>query len=167
MKPSLKKLYDANIDDFGNLEPDQILGLTIYAEARGEIRAGRIAVGTVILERVDHRGWDGDNIIDVCLWPFQFSCYLKYDPQRIALVRIATDFLSYYRNSAPLMECANIAWGLIKGTIPRDPELAVAHCCQYMNPETAEPGQEEKLLKAGMKIVKEVGAHRFYEEGRG
>jgi len=162
MKPSLQKLYDQNIDDFGNLDPDQIMGLTIYAEARGETRAGRIAVGTVILERVDHRKWDGENIIDVCLLPYQFSCYLKSDPQRIALVRIATDFLSYYRNSGPLMECANIARGLIAGTIPRDPELAAAHVCQYMNPKTAEPGQEAKLLKAGMKIIKELGAHRFY-----
>lgn len=162
MKPAIKKLYDANIDDFGNLEPDQIMGLTIYAEARGENRAGRIAVGTVILERVDHRKWDGDNIIDVCLLPYQFSCYLKSDPQRITLVRIATDFLSYYRNSMPLMECANIARGLMNGTIPRDPELAAAHCCQYMNPKTAEPGQEARLLKAGMKVIKDVGAHRFY-----
>jgi len=162
MKPEIKKLYDSNIGDFGNLEPDQIMGLTMYAEARGENRAGRVAVGTVILERVDHRKWDGENIMDVCLLPYQFSCYLPRDPQRAKLALIAKDFPFHYRKSLPLQQCTDISRGLMDGTIPRDPELAAAHCCQYMNPKTAEPGQEARLLKSGMKIIKDVGAHRFY-----
>ena len=158
MKPAMKKLYDKNIDDFGNLEPDKIMGLTIYAEARGEIRAGRIAVGTVILERVDHREWDGKTIEEVCLWPYQFSCYLPRDPNRIQLFRIAQNFAFHYRQSLPLSQCADIAKGLIDGTIPRDPDLAAVHCCQYL---TTAAKKDVDWWKA-MQFVKKIGAHEFY-----
>jgi spore germination cell wall hydrolase CwlJ-like protein len=158
MKPAIKKMYDANIGDFGNLEPDQLMGLTIYAEARGEIRAGRIGVGTVILERVDHRKWDGESIIDVCLWPYQFSCYLPGDPNRAQLVRIAKDFPFHYRASLALSQCADIARGLIDGTIPRDPELAAANCCQYLTTAAKKGADWWKT----MKFIKKIGAHEFY-----
>ena len=54
--------------------------LTIYGEARGELNVGRIAVGSVILERIDLQGWMGKTIQQVCLMPYQFSCYLPDDP---------------------------------------------------------------------------------------
>ena len=65
VKDYLKRIYDANLRDFGFLSDDKLLCLTIYAEARGEPREGKIAVGSVILERVDHRNWDGKNIKEV------------------------------------------------------------------------------------------------------
>lgn len=55
MKESHKKIYNQNIKDFGKLSPSEILALTLYGEARGESREGKIGVGTVILERVQHR----------------------------------------------------------------------------------------------------------------
>ena len=158
MKPSLQKLYDANVDDFGSLEPDQVMGLTIYAEARGEIRTGRIGVGTVILERVDHRTWDGQTVMEVCLWPYQFSCYLPKDPNRAQLVRLAGDFGLFYQQSQPLRECADIARGLIDGTIPRDPDLAAVHCCQYLTTAAKKGADWWK----SMQFVKKIGAHEFF-----
>lgn len=158
MNPAAKKLYDANIDDFGHLAPDQIMALTIYGEARGEKRAGRIAVGSVILERVEHRAWDGDNIIDVCLWPYQFSIYLPGDPNRAVLKRIAENWDHYYFSSLPLQECHGIARGLIDGTIPRDPEISAAHCCQYLTTAAKEGVDWWKE----MKFIKKVGGHEFY-----
>jgi len=160
MKAALKKLYDANIDDFGHLAPDQIMALTIYGEARGEKRAGRIAVGSVILERVEHRAWDGDNIIDVCLWPYQFSIYLPGDPNRAALKRMAADWDRFHFASVPLQECFGIARGLIDGTVPRDPDLAAAHCCQYLT--TAAKANVKWWKK--MNFVKKIGAHEFYAD---
>lgn len=111
MKPALQAIYDQNIDDFGHLEPDQIMGMTIYAEARGEARYGRIAVGTVILERVDHRDWDGKTIEEVCLMPYQFSCYLPSDINRPMLKAIANSFSDYYEKSKPFCDCYEIARG--------------------------------------------------------
>jgi len=50
---------------FDSLEPWQAMGLCIEREAGGEPREGKIAVATVILERVDHRSWDGKTIKEV------------------------------------------------------------------------------------------------------
>lgn len=52
-------IKDILCNTFGHLVDSQIMGLTIYGEARGELTAGKIAVGSIILERVDHRDWDG------------------------------------------------------------------------------------------------------------
>jgi hypothetical protein len=158
MKPSLQKLYDANIADFGHLRPPQIMGLTIYAEARGEITVGKIGVGTVILERVDHRAWDGNTIMEVCLWPYQFSCYLPGDPNRRKLYVISINWDDAMTLDPALNDCYGIASGLIDGTIPRDPELALANCCQYLT--TAAKTGADWWVK--MRFLKKMGAHEFY-----
>jgi spore germination cell wall hydrolase CwlJ-like protein len=44
-----------NIKDFGKLTPEEVMALTIFGEARGESIKGKIGVGTVLLERVQHR----------------------------------------------------------------------------------------------------------------
>lgn len=158
MKPALQKLYDANVADFGHLGDAQIMGLTIYAEARGEITAGKIGVGTVILERVDHRAWDGQTIMEVCLWPYQFSCYLPEDPNRRKLFVISKNWEDAMTLDPALNDCFGIASGLIDGQIPRDPELAAAHCCQYLT-TTAKAGA---AWWKKMNFVKKLGAHEFY-----
>jgi len=158
VKPELQDLYDKNLADFGHLDPDQIAGLTIYAEARGETREGRIAVGTVILERVDHRSWDGKTIEEVCLWPYQFSCFLPNDRNRDMLKQIADEWDRHYSQSRPLQECYSTARGLIDGTIPRDPELAAGHCCQYMTAAASKVATWDD----NMKLIKKIGGHCFY-----
>ena len=61
---------------FSSLPDDQLMALCIDREARGEPTAGRIAVGSVILNRVAwgqaHEGWGklyGDSIHTVILAP--------------------------------------------------------------------------------------------------
>lgn len=59
----------------------QIFGRTLYGEARGEVRKygdrSLMAVAQVILNRMDMGSL---SIRDVCLKPFQFSCWNKVDP---------------------------------------------------------------------------------------
>lgn len=157
MRPEHRKIF-ASLADW------QLMGLCIYMEASGEPREGRIAVGTVILERVNHRDWDGNDIKSVILKPWQFSWTMPEAGESYYErgVRIAEAWVDAYRGNPALQECCAIATGLLQGAIPRDADLAAVHCCQYMNPRTAEKGQEERLLEAGMKIVKDVGRHRFY-----
>lgn len=64
------------------------LTLTMLGEARGEGKEGMIAVGWTILNRVAHPSWRGRNIIDVCLKPYQFSCWNQDDPNRKYLLGI-------------------------------------------------------------------------------
>ena len=177
MKPAKKVLYDKNIADFGHLKPYEVMGLTIYAEARGEEFRGKLGVGTVIMERVEERDWDGTNVIDVCLWPYQFSCYLPKDPNRIILLKIAKDIGSFYQKSKPLQECIDLAKGLVEDTINRDADLSESHCCQYLTSilrrlmDRQYVDEADKAKKAilnskrwwkDMQLIKVIGAHEFY-----
>jgi len=151
----------------------QLLGLNIEREASGESREGRIAVATVTLERVDHRKWDGNTIQEVILWPWQFSwtmpeaekgCsyYKEHGPMYYDhAVWIAANWVEAYAHDETLRECAAVASGMLQGTIPRDPDLAAVHCCQYLNPKTA-AGTRVKWIKAGMKPVKIIANHEFF-----
>lgn len=66
-------------------ETEVILAKTIYGEARGEHITGKEAIASVILNRVkfsEQNGgyWWGNSIKEVCLKPWQFSCWNKNDP---------------------------------------------------------------------------------------
>lgn len=152
-----KKLYNANIKDFGHLNNKQIMSLTIYGESRGEPVDGKIGVGSVILNRVDHRKWDGETIQEVCLWPYQFSCYLTGDLNRESLFWIASDFESICRKAKSFLECFDTAKGMIDGVIPRN-----TTAMQYLNPIIAAK-TKKKWLSAGMKVVMKIGNHEWFE----
>lgn len=75
-----------------HLEID-ILARTLWGEARGEGIEGMEAVANVILNRVAlarEKGgyWWGDNVIEVCQQPYQFSCWNKDDPNREKLINL-------------------------------------------------------------------------------
>lgn len=71
-----------------------IMARTIYGEARGEyacINGGLsslIAVGNVIMNRVEQQCWFGRSIRDVCLRPYQFSCWNEADINRQKLLNV-------------------------------------------------------------------------------
>jgi N-acetylmuramoyl-L-alanine amidase len=61
------------------------LARTIWGEARGEGAAGMQAVAAVILNRLSITKksggyWWGDNLIEICRKPYQFSCWNENDP---------------------------------------------------------------------------------------
>jgi len=69
---------------YRDIEAD-VLARTLWGEARGEGSAGMQAVACVILNRVRQaelrgRYWWGNNIIQVCQKPYQFSCWNRSDP---------------------------------------------------------------------------------------
>jgi hypothetical protein len=134
------------------------MALTIYGEARGEIYPGKVAVGSVIMERVDHRDWDGKTIHEVCLMPYQFSCYLPNDPNFNALRLIAVDWETKAMRSMVMSECYQVAVGLLNESIPRTPEIAATHCCQYMT-EAARKGAK---WDDNMRVVAKIGHHVFF-----
>ena len=63
-----------------------IFARTLYGEGRGEYNkpdgglAALIAIGNVIMNRVQKGGWFGKTITEVCQKPWQFSCWNKNDP---------------------------------------------------------------------------------------
>ncbi len=69
---------------YKELETDT-LARTIWGEARGEGEQGMQAVASVVMNRVAvarEKGsyWWGNNIIQVCQKPYQFSCWNRTDP---------------------------------------------------------------------------------------
>jgi N-acetylmuramoyl-L-alanine amidase len=69
---------------YSELEAD-VLARTLWGEARGEGDKGMEAVASVILNRVrvaetNGNYWWGNNIIQVCQKPYQFSCWNRSDP---------------------------------------------------------------------------------------
>lgn len=150
---NLKKLLQ---DTFGKLTDAQLLALTIYGEARGESREGKVAVGSVILERVDHRQWDGTDIKSVCLMPYQFSCFLPDDPNFNLLKKIAENWDTKAANYLVLMDCYYVAKNLIDGTLPRSKAIADAHATQYKTIACKASWADE------MKKITTIGGHQFY-----
>jgi hypothetical protein len=146
---------------FQSLDEKQIMGLTICREAGGEPDEGKVAVGTVILERVDHRAWDGNNVKEVCLMKWQFSCYNEHDKGYGKTLHMAEQWDQCFATDFSLMNCYSLAVGMLSGIIPRHPILAAAHCCQYLNPRWA-PKTKSEWLESGMKVILAVGHHEFF-----
>lgn len=90
---------EANPDLYHALEIDT-LARTMWGEARSEGTIGLQAVACVILNRVTTaqvKGgmWWGNNIIQVCHKPYQFSCWNKDDPNFRKLLAVGAENLHF------------------------------------------------------------------------
>lgn len=66
----------------------QALCLTVDGEGRGEPVIGQIAIACTIRNRVFDKRWP-DTYREVCLQPWQFSCWNQNDPNYPRLVKFA------------------------------------------------------------------------------
>lgn len=94
-------------------DPIEVLARTLYGEARGEPVRGQEAVACVILNRVARataRGtyWWGNSIVQVCLKPWQFSCWNRNDPNRPRVLAVTP------KNRA-FASCLRIARRAVRG----------------------------------------------------
>lgn len=64
----------------------EILARTLYGEARFNDLEDAEAIANVILNRVGYRNWPG-TVGEVCLQPWQFSCWLQHDEAHAANFR--------------------------------------------------------------------------------
>jgi len=87
------------------------LARTLWGEARGEGRAGMVAVAAVICNRAARPGWWGRSVAEVCLKPRQFSCWLADDPNRAGLERVGD-------GDAVFVQAQEIAAAALAGSLP-------------------------------------------------
>lgn len=161
MRKDLKLIYDANLRDFGHLPEEKIMALTLWAETRGEPIAGKVAVGTVIMNRVEHRSWDGKTVKEVCLWPKQFSCFNPNDVQRAQLVAYALRAAMFSFEESPVLnDCLIISTELLEGIIRPDRDILQSKCCQYL---TVDAKAHCNWWKK-MRFVKKIGGHEFFTD---
>jgi spore germination cell wall hydrolase CwlJ-like protein len=67
----------------GRLIPDDVWGiLCIFAEARGEVYEGQVAVGNVVRNRTRRRFFSQGTVCSTVTFPKQFSWCNASDPQR-------------------------------------------------------------------------------------
>lgn len=99
--------------NLSTLDPSIVLSLTIIGEARGEPIEGQVAVGSVIRNRLTKYNIKYKNYRDVCLEPFQFSCWNKSDPNREYLLGIAEKILiGEVITDYHLKQCQYVAAGI-------------------------------------------------------
>jgi spore germination cell wall hydrolase CwlJ-like protein len=96
-----------NLSDMNDLE---VVARTIWGEARNQGLSGMTAVGCVIQNRVKIGGWFGGTPREVCLKPYQFSCWNKDDPNRAKLLSV-TSADPQYQNAL------SIANSVLTGTL--------------------------------------------------
>lgn len=124
------------------------LALTIMGEARGEGKEGMEDVGHTIINRVAHPSWRGNTILDVCLKPYQYSCWNKGDPNRFFMLGINEDDPLY-------VKALSIADSLIAGALPDTTDGAT----YYYRIGSATP-----LWAAGKQACYISGNHEFFKD---
>jgi N-acetylmuramoyl-L-alanine amidase len=68
-----------------------VFARTLWGEGRSTGASGMTHIASVIMNRIDHPRWWGDDVIDVCQAPFQFSCWNDNDPNLPKLLAVTTD----------------------------------------------------------------------------
>jgi len=148
---------------FNKLSDEELLALCIDREARGEPEDGKVAVGSVVLNRV---AWGkrfpvwgklyGNSIKSVILAPAQFSWTIEnpLEPNYLGAVEIAKNFqraLNDPKIGKSLAECLRIATGLLSGEIKRN-TVAMYYHEQSIRPKWAK--EKTELIR--------IGNHIFY-----
>jgi len=146
---------DKGVDIFHSIPESQLLTLCLYGEARGEPLEGKVAVASVVVNRLKHKGWFGKTLREVILKPWQFSCFNPGDPNRETLERIAGDFCEYLNKYEALRECYWVAVGFLDGWLRSN----VKGATHYHNVTLIPPN-----WTVGMKRIRQIGMHQFWQE---
>lgn len=92
----------------------EVLAQTLFGEARARDVEDAEAIACVVLNRVGYRNWPG-TIAEVCLQPWQFSCWLQHDD---AHARNLQRILTANRNTSPWFDlCWQIAERAVAGKL--------------------------------------------------
>lgn len=109
------------------------LARTIWGEARGEGQDGMTAVANVVMNRVKRPRYWGRNVDEVCLKPYQFSCWNQGDPNLRKLQKLnAPDLLQplSLARAAIALQLPDITGGATHyyaRNIPKPPRWAENH----------------------------------------
>ncbi len=147
-------MIEADKVRFSALPPAQMMGLTIYGEAEGEPREGKMAVGFVIKNRADlwHK-----TIHQVCLKPNQFECFNE-DNKRLPIL---SNLARQWDNTLEALKSSLVAAeGVLSGNLQSNVGLATF----YKRMDCESPWFDRSLRKGTLKKVAEVGHHEFFIE---
>ena len=130
-------------------DPIDIMARTIWGEARGEGHSGMVAVANVIMNRVAHPKWWGNDVISVCTKPYQFSCWLKSDPNREKLIAVTA-------NDPQFADALQIAANAVHGGLDDITHSATS----YYDSRMPDPPSWAEAMEP----VAEIGHHLFFKD---
>ena len=129
-----------------------VMAKTLYGEARGENLSGIEAVACVIMNRhkvASSKGdyWWGKTVKEICLKPFQFSCWNIGDPNFKKIRAVPAD--------DPVFDmCLRVSQRAMLGFLPD-----ITHGATHYHTKTSHPAWARHLIP-----VEEIGNHLFYRE---
>ena len=140
---------DYKTDDFSKDSDNVLLARMLYGETRNCSEEEKIAVAYTIINRVnDGKKWNGENVKQVILKPWQYSCFNKND-------------VNYEKLKNPdkkiFEDCLKVANEVLQG---KHSELNKGQT-HYFNPKVVKPKWADEMHKIG-KI--ENSKHEFYIE---
>jgi spore germination cell wall hydrolase CwlJ-like protein len=124
-----------------------VLARTVFGEARGEGEEGMQAVASVVMNRVRDPKWWGSTIKEVCLKPWQFSCWNKNDPN-LPVLKAVTEENPYFA------QAIGIATEAAAGTLEDNTNGATS----YYDRRMPEPPD----WAAGKTPCAQIGHHLFF-----
>ena len=144
------------------LSDPQIVGLTLYGEARGGTPQLRAAIASVILNRVkaQHQAW-GLTAREVCLKPWQFSCWkVEGGASNHQAVMDAAGHLLRNAVIGPVLKgCLALGAEVCTGTL-----TDTAHgATMYYAPAAMVPADRVPSWAVGLQPVAVVDGTRFYQ----
>jgi len=132
-----------------------VLSLTLWGEARNQPIEGRIAVASVIRNRIALGRW-GNTATAVCRAPYQFSCWNPgQDANHQELMALAGTIMGGASVDYPIFtECRWIAQGCLSGAMQDRVEGATHYYARSM--------PTPPVWAAGHVPIVVIGDHAFY-----
>lgn len=126
-----------------------ILARTIYGESRGESLFGKIAVAYTIVNRASRPSWWGKTVMEVCLKPWQYSCWNAADPNSKLIKEVTLESHSF-------RDCFGVACLVLNRTMD-DPTNGATHYYALSMPVPPK-------WAASLKATGVIGGHKFFVE---
>jgi N-acetylmuramoyl-L-alanine amidase len=143
-----------------------LLGLTLWGEARGESLDGRAAVAHVITNRVAAGAYGGPSLRAVVLAPKQFSCWWPYGglSNHAALMTLARCLAVGPSKLPPILrECQWVAEGVLSGAIRDASQGADHYVAKWLYQR-----DEGRSWWRRLRVTAQIGEHVFLSaDGRG
>jgi hypothetical protein len=151
-------------DVIARLSPEEIVGLTLYGEARGSSPALRTAIACVIQNRAAaQRSTWGLTPQAVCLAPIQFSCWSSASgAANYSSVMDAAAHLADKRQpqGPTIRECLALAWHVTGGTL----DDTVKGATLYYSPPAMVPPGRIPFWAVGRDAVVIIDSTHFFAE---
>jgi len=138
-----------NPQPYDQMAPLDLLELCDYREARGEGMIGKRGVAWVVMNRANHPGWWGHDIVNVILKKWQFSSFNEGDANETVWPTDETE--------QAFIDCREACAGAYYGTYT-DPTVGATYYHDISIPEPP------LWIRAGYVLTLAVGRLKFYRE---